>query len=297
MKYFKLFLYLQLVLLSCKSTQKTTKLEINSMPELVFVKGGTFIIGNDSCKFDGNFFYTENLKDTLFVNDYYIGKYEITNYQFCVFLNEIGNQMDSSGNPWIEINKKYNSKRNIYKKYDNIYGVKTKYQNYPVGWVSWYGADAYCKWLSSKTGKKYRLPTEAEWEYAARSGGKDYLYSWGNETNGNKIEGNIADICYDKTILNIKDGYKYQAPIGSFAPNEIGIYDMTGNVNEWCNDWFLLLKCSSSMEQDGLIRFGKVIKGGDFSSPMYRAKCSIKEVDMLSKRGERTGFRIVMEAN
>ena len=98
--------------------------------------------------------------------------------------------------------------------------------------VSWYDAAEFCRWMGG------RLPTEAEWEYAARAGGKDIKYPWGNEFDGTKL--NFADrssgLSWAKKEWD--DGYKYTSPVGSFPPNELGLYDMAGNVHEWCSDWY-----------------------------------------------------------
>ena len=94
---------------------------------------------------------------------------------------------------------------------------------HPVIEVSWYDAQEYAAWLSRETGEEYRLPSEPEWEYAARAGSAT-KYSWGNEIGANRANC-YADYCGDR--------WEYTAPVGSFAPNAFGLNDMHGNVREW----------------------------------------------------------------
>jgi formylglycine-generating enzyme required for sulfatase activity len=127
-------------------------------------------------------------------------------------------------------------------RYPSLHTKKVKGQddNHPVVCISWNDAQAFKEWLSRSSGKSYRLPTEAEWEYAARSGGKSYKYSWGNGAPS----GNIADKSLKRRFSDLAiwdgydDGYVYTAPVGRFQANNLGLYDMTGNVWEWCQDWY-----------------------------------------------------------
>lgn len=112
----------------------------------------------------------------------------------------------------------------------------------PVTNVSWYDAVAFAKWLSKKSGRLYRLPSEAEWEYAARGGtsGRNF---WGDDTALACASANGADITAksqwpDWTVTECNDGYKVSAPVGRFRPNAYGLYDMMGNAWEWTNDWY-----------------------------------------------------------
>ena len=111
--------------------------------------------------------------------------------------------------------------------------------------VSWNDAVAFCKWLSQKEGKTYRLPTEAEWEYACRAGTTTRYYSGddpgdagqGGERGRCDGQGEVLEVA-SWTYIAARDGYVFTAPVGRFQPNDFGLYDMHGNVWEWCADWY-----------------------------------------------------------
>lgn len=160
--------------------------------EFVLVKGGCFEMGDI---FGGG---NANEKPTheICVGDYYISKYEVTQGQ------------------WNEIN------------YNNPSSIKNC-DDCPVDNVSWNGVQTFIEKLNQKTGEKYRLPTEAEWEYASRSGGEDE--KWAGTNRELELEK------YAWYGSNWKKGYK---PVAQKASNGLGIYDMSGNVWEWCSDWY-----------------------------------------------------------
>lgn len=115
--------------------------------------------------------------------------------------------------------------------------------DHPAVHISWFDAAAYCKWKGS------RLPTEAEWEWAARGGLQDNVYPWGNEhidAGGHKANSWQGGFPRENSG---EDGYLTTAPVGSFAPNQYGLYDMAGNVWEWCNDWYNTNYYSHSLKQ------------------------------------------------
>ena len=135
----------------------------------------------------------------------------------------------------------------------------------PVVGVSWHDAGAFADWLSKITGERYRLPTEAEWEAAGRGGLTGQAFPWGNQPpdEDGRFPANYNPNPYDK------DGFTYAAPVGSFPPNGYGLFDMAGNVAEWCGDWYEATYYARSPYQDpegpptGTYR---VIRGGSWYS-------------------------------
>lgn len=120
--------------------------------------------------------------------------------------------------------------------------------DHPVVAVSWNDAQAFCQWLSQSGSRKYRLPSEAEWELACRAGGQSW-YSWGNDPDKAYIHANVADASLEQAQPNTTryqravrlepgegDGVEFTAVVGSYLPNGLGLYDMHGNVWEWCED-------------------------------------------------------------
>lgn len=185
------------------------------VPELVLVEGGEFNMGSNYGEID------EEPIHSVVVNNFYIGRYEITNKQYATFLN-LRRPAKRDVETWINVE---NDRLDITRD-GQEYVVAAGRENYPVTSVSWYGASAYCEWLRNLTGEPFRLPTEAEWEYAARGGKKthDYVYS------GSRDVGEVAWFDWNA------DGEKHE--VGTLKPNELTTYDMIGNVQEWCNDWY-----------------------------------------------------------
>ncbi len=211
-----------------------TNLKERFIDSMVFIEGGCFDMGDI---FSGGGADEKPVHEVC-VDDFYIRKHEITVDEFRSFINDTGYRTDAdmkggcyylTEGGWEKDNNK--TWRTPGFSQDN---------NYPVVCVSWNDANAFTEWLSNKTGRKYRLPTEAEWEYAARSRGKKYKYSWGDGQPSGNIMDESAKIKFAdwKIWEGYNDGYIYSAPVGSFRSNEVGLYDMTGNVWEWVQDWY-----------------------------------------------------------
>ena len=251
------------------------------LPEMVFVEGGTFVMGNNDLFTREN----ESPAHTVTVSDFYIGKYEVTNAQYCEFLNEKGNH-SYDGVDWINLNRSCGYERcRIYKRGGKFY-VESGYENYPVDYVTWYGAKAYCDWLSEKTGETYRLPTEAEWEYAARGGNKSLGYKYSGSDNKKEVAWYTAN----------SRGHIHE--VGTKMPNELGIYDMNGNVKEWCYDWYSCYSNYSQTDPKGpdYGRF-KVFRGGSWYSSGNKLRLTYREYCYPTSYGNLIGFRVCKEVS
>ncbi len=182
-------------------------LEFSFVPEgMALIPAGEFLMGSNDGGSD------EKPVHSVYLDAYYIDKYEVTNEQFSKFLNEKGNQGEG-GATWVDIDDE-----DCLIEYKNgKYQPRSGYENHPVVEVSWYGARAYAKWAGK------RLPTEAEWEKAARGGLIGKKYPWGDSIDSSKAN-------YDENLGRT-------TPVGSYPPNNYGLYDMAGNVWEWVSDW------------------------------------------------------------
>ena len=139
------------------------------------------------------------------------------------FLNEIGNQ-EEEGREWVGLEGALFGVRCGIQQINGKFKCLKGLEQHPMVYVNWYGARAFCRWLSDKTGHSFRLPSEAEWEYAARGGNKSKGFPY---AGGHKLK-EVG--WYDKNSHN------QTKPVGLKQPNELGLYDMSGNVYEWCAD-------------------------------------------------------------
>lgn len=158
----------------------------------------------------------------------------------------------------------------------------------PVVNVSWDDAQAYVGWLSGQTGEVYRLPTDAEWEYAAR-GGTDTRYWWGDDVG--------QDLANCAGCGSLWDGER-SAPVGRFAPNGFGLHDTAGNVFEWVGDCWHDTYAEAPLDGSALETVGcgkRVIRGGAWSFPPKEIRSSNRWRDFPERRSDDTGFRIVRE--
>lgn len=222
--------------------------------EFVGVSGGCFEMSNDNTMLDFNKKGGSSTHEVC-VDSFMVGKYEVTQEQWLKLMEKNPSEFKKGG-------------------------------NYPVENVSWNDVQKYITKLNQKTGKNYRLPTEAEWEYACRSGGKNESYcgyKLGDPVNGFKP-------------WTHETSNEQSSPVGKTTPNGLGIHDMSGNVWEWCSDWYLedYYKNSPRNNPQGpSIGKSKIIRGGSWSSPLIYSSASISAADPPEEKGNMLGFRLV----
>ena len=318
---------------------------VNSEADLsgmVLIKGGHFWMGGDSIWGRSDEFPSHQVE----VSAFYMDVHEVTNKQFKAFIDATGYITTAEKKPdWEELKKQVPTgtpkpgdemlvaaslvftSPNHPVSFDNptiwwkwVAGANWKHRegptsilegkdDYPVVHVSWEDAMAYCQWVGK------RLPTEAEWEFAARGGQKSAIYPWGTEliTKG-KSKANAWDGKFPNKNTAL-DGYVGAAPVRQFAPNPYGLYDMAGNVWEWVSDWYTAdyyQECGNkglvvspqgpakSFDPDEPYSQKKVVRGGSFlCNDDY---CSGFRIGARMKTSwdtglNHTGFRCAVSAN
>ena len=222
----------------------------NSFMEMVYVKGGTFTMGCTGEQ-GGDCDDNEKPAHSVTVSSYYIGKYEVTQAQWREIMGS--NPSDDMENIW------------------------------PVDSVSWNDIQVFIEKLNAKTGKNYRLPTEAEWEFAARGGkqSKGYQYAGSNRL--------------DSVAWDFDNSGGQTHPVGSKSPNELGIYDMSGNVWEWCSDWYGSYSSSSQTNPKGpQSGSDRVLRGGSLCNLARDCRVSDRDYGYPSYSNYYIGFRLVL---
>ncbi len=268
-------------------------------PDMVFIRGGTFRMGCTSEQWDCGSYESPTFEAT--VSDFYLGRYEVTFKEYDAFCAATGRE----------------------KPYDEGWGRGKR----PVMNVSWYDAVEYCNWLSEQHGltpyyaidksrkdpnndyryddlkwlvtprvggNGYRLPTEAEWEYAARGGGKSVLFGNGKNV-ADPLEINFDGREQYKKAYSVAGVYRDKTvPVGSLnSPNGLGLHDMSGNVYEWCWDWFGDYSSSSKTNPRGPERGSfRVNRGGSWSNAPRLCRVADRSYSTPSNRNYFVGFRL-----
>jgi len=212
--------------------------DCETCPEMVDLPGGSFLMGSSEDE-DGHY-PIEGPRHDVSVAAFALGRYEVTRGEFARFIEETGHETGAC-TYWRPEFVASLSPHDL--ALHNPSHQHRETLEHPITCISWHDAKAYIGWLRDKTGKAYRLPSEAEWEYAAR-GGTRSRYPWGNDlapacdhANGHD-ETSLETNDFNWETLPCSDGFGLTAPVGSFAANGFSLYDMTGNVAEWVEDGY-----------------------------------------------------------
>jgi len=316
----------------------------NIPDDMVYIPNGGFEMGDH---FEPEGYDDELPLHPVLLDAFFMGKYEITNQQYCDFLNSAydSNEIKVDGGVVYDFNDTGNSypycdtySASTYSQIDFSdpdFSVRAKGEpprdmnDDPMVEVSWYGSVAYCNWRSSTEGYEecydlstwdcnfskhgYRLATEAEWEYAARGGLAGKRFPW-NDPNISHSRANYYSYWqggspyypYDESLTegyhpDWDDGvYPYTSPAGTFAANGYGLYDMAGNVWEWCNDWYASDYYDTSPYDDptGPVSGSyRVLRGGGWYYYAYDCRVAVRffDVGFAVFRLSYLGFRIVLD--
>lgn len=322
------------VLSACASRPRTVENSLGM--KFVLVPAGEFMMGSDETpevlarsfappyerkRFE-DLFDEAPVHRVRIARAFLLGQHEVTVGQFRRFLAASGHVPESiaDGTGGYGYNAAYDPARS--RRGDAFEGRDPKYswQNpgfaqddaHPVLNVTWNDAVAMAKWLSRQEGKTYRLPTEAEWEYACRAGSATRYHgtpagAGGNEPQSLLAIANTFDAdaavnwpAWEPLALKGRDGYAFTAPVGSFQPNALGIHDMLGNAWEWTADWHDEGYYAQSPSADppgptdGTVR---VRRGGSWHTWSLYARCSYRNWNSSDTRYTLVGIRLLREVD
>lgn len=270
-----------------QNTEKKTDIFADlNYDEMIYVEGGTFLMGaqsqdkpysdwqgEHSYNYDADARKDESPVHTVTLSSYYIGKYEVTReiWEYVMSYNGNGTGLSPIG-PYFNTD------------FETDFRVHGNGSNYPVYDVSYNDiVNYFLPRLNKITGKTFRLPTEAEWEYAARGGDKSesYKYSGSNDIDS-------VAWYYKKSTYNV----------GGKAPNKLGIYDMSGNVWEWCSDWYAAYDSTAQTNPTG-VKNGeeRVLRGGSGDSNAKDCRVSNRSYYNPDHYSWDCGLRLVLDAD
>jgi formylglycine-generating enzyme required for sulfatase activity len=266
---------------------------------LLLVPRGTFLMG--SPKGEEDRLDEEIPHEVEITRPFYLGKHEVTVGQFRAFVTDAGYRTEAERDG--KGGRAFDGKEFVQKPeftWKSLYFAQT--DDHPVVVVSWNDAVAFCEWLSRKDGRAYRLPTEAEWEYACRAGTKTRFHT-GDRDDDLKAAGNVADAALQAKwrdafwAMRWDDGFPFTAPVGRFKANAFGLYDMHGNAWEWCADWYAEDYYGKSPRRDPqgpTTGKERVARGGAWSTQPKFCRSAFRDWHEPSYRSDCVGFRVVV---
>ena len=278
---------------------------VGSGPAMVVVPLGKFEMGSPLSE-RGHASAEQPQHEVDIAKGFAIGRTEITVAQFREFVRASGYVPDSDKLGGASVYDETTGRMQMVANADwqDDYAGKRAHDNDPVVNVSWNDAHAYAQWLAQRTGKKYRLPSEAEFEYAER-GGTTTPYWWGSGTPSTPVENltgsgdrSPSHRSWSNAFRDYDDGYWGPAPVMSFAANPFGIYDIDGNVSEWVADCWHDNYIRAPHDGSAWVNPGcdeRVIRGGSWGSAPEQDRSAFRQAAPATARSGRVGFRVVRD--
>ena len=265
--------------LSAMAQEKQT-ITVNGVTfKMIKVEGGTFKMGAQSTdpsgeNYDSEACGWEQPVHSVTLSDYYIGETEVTQELWeAVMGTTIEQQRQKEQEYW-----------------EPDLGLYGQGATYPMYYISWEECQEFIAKLNQLTGKRFRLPTEAEWEYAARGGNKSRGYKY----SGSNTIGDVAWYRVNAYAVGESSPAYGSHPVGTKSPNELGLYDMSGNVWEWCSDWDGDYSSSSQTNPTGPTSgAARVGRGGGWSFGAQYCRVAYRFRLSPGNRGDTFGFRLV----
>lgn len=277
-----------------------------SAPPLVVIPTGTFMMGSPNDE-DGHRSNEEPLREVKIDAGFALGRDDVTVTQFRAFVNDADYVTDAEklggSTVYDEESGRIIDRRGTTWR-DDFLGERAA-DNLPVVHVSWNDAQAYVKWLSARTGKKYRLPSEAEFEYVERAGTAT-RYPWG-EKNPQHVVGNLTGDgdrsphlrrSWAKAFPHYVDGFWGPSTVGSFEPNRYGVRDMIGNVSVWIEDCWHENYTRAPADSRAWVNPGcaeHVVRGGSWGSSPEQARSAFRLAAPADTRSARVGLRVARD--
>ncbi len=272
-------------------------------PEMVRIPAGSFVMGATAIDAHANGTHAESQSVVIKIaKAFALGRTEVTRREYLLFVADSGYDGTGPCITWSEKLGRFNADRD--RGPDNPGRPHTAHDDDPAACVSWTDAKAYVAWLTDRTGKPYRLPSEAEWEYAARAGSAT-TYPWGDAAADGCEFANLYDQSSHEVYemgwqaLQCRDGYADVAPVGALSPNAFGVYDLIGNVSQWVEDCYTDSYVGRPRDGRAWVWTGgcgqRVIRGASWVSPAEHARSAARDHAELGMRADFLGFRVAVD--
>lgn len=277
------------------SASKTTGLKFVQIP------AGSFTAGSPETEKER--FPNETLHHVTLAKPFWLATTHVTVGQFAAFARETGYRTTAESQGWAT--GAWSTETNSWTKLPGKSWRDPGFaqtDDHPVVCVTWDDAKAFCAWLAAKEGKAYRLPTEAEWEYACRAGTAT-AYPWGDDPDDGKGWANCSDL---DTAAEFKlfpaftwrDGFRHTSPVASFRANAWGLHDTIGNTLQWCEDWYADYPAGAVQDPRGPAEGGqRILRGGAYLYGPRHCRSAFRGRNFPDFACIYIGFRVVKDGD